>query len=207
MELTAQQKLLESAIEVFAQKGYRDTKIADIVKGAGANIAAVNYHFGSKDKIFLAALRQAFAEADAVYPSRGKGGREYSAKEKIATLARAVLLRSFDSGKAGHFNRIMCRTMHTPGSPVELILKEVEQLEISYLEAAIAEYLDTESKQLISWAIAHFIALATAVSKYQESMIEMVPASATREQIDCFIETQITSIFAAIDTLPKEFPE
>ena len=39
----AKEKLIESAIKVFAERGYREGKVADIVKGADANIAAVNY--------------------------------------------------------------------------------------------------------------------------------------------------------------------
>ena len=40
--------LLEVACEVFAQMGYQGTTIAEISRRAGANIAAVNYHFGNK---------------------------------------------------------------------------------------------------------------------------------------------------------------
>ncbi len=140
MKLDAKEKLIRSAIEVFAEQGYRDGKIANIVKGAGANIAAVNYHFGSKDQLFVAALRQAFADADEIYPSRGGLPDSASAEKKIAAVARAVLIRSFDEGKAGNFNRIMSRTMHVPGSPVEMILIEVEDFELKYLSLELAKF-------------------------------------------------------------------
>lgn len=45
-------KLLDAACEVFAQKGFRDARIAAICKKAGANVAAVNYYFGDKENLY-----------------------------------------------------------------------------------------------------------------------------------------------------------
>lgn len=208
MKPDAKEKLIRSAIDVFAERGYRDGKIADIVKGAGANIAAVNYHFGSKDKLFVAALRQAFADADAVYPSKGGLSDTASAEDKVAVIARAILLRSFDAGQAGDFNRIMSRTMHVPDSPVEMILTEVQEFELKHLSEVISELLDSKSTQLISWAVAVFISLATMVSKCPVGGIEYLFKNEPQQsQIDAMIESQVAAIFAALKSLPKEFPK
>ena len=207
MKQDVKEKLIHSAIEVFSQKGYRDGKIAHIVKGAGANISAVNYHFGSKDQLFLAALRQAFADADEVYPSRGGLAESATAEEKVAAVARAVLIRSFDEGKAGNFNRIMSRTMHVPGSPVEMILTEVQGFELKYLSEILADFLETKSQQLIGWALAVFISLATMISKCPEGAKEYLFSKEPKQsQIDTMIEYQIKAIFAALKVIPKEFP-
>ena len=53
------QKLLDAACEVFAEKGFREAKITEICRRAGANVAAVNYYFGDKDSLYVAAWRQA----------------------------------------------------------------------------------------------------------------------------------------------------
>ena len=42
-------RLLDAAGAIFADKGFRDATTAEICRRAKANIAAVNYHFGSKD--------------------------------------------------------------------------------------------------------------------------------------------------------------
>jgi len=205
------ENLIRSAIEVFAQQGYRGGKIADIVKGAGANIAAVNYHFGSKDKLFVAALRQAHRKADEIYPSSGGLAEDASAKEKIGAAARAILRRSFDVGVAGDFNRIMSRTMNVVGSPIEMILEEVEQLELKHISTVIAEFLNTTSEQMISWGVAVFLSLATMVSKCPAGVVNKIFQSEDEErpsesQIDAMIQSQINAIFVALDSLPKKLP-
>jgi AcrR family transcriptional regulator len=49
-----QAKLLDAAEELFAEEGINRTSLRAITSRAGANLAAVNYHFGSKDGLVLA---------------------------------------------------------------------------------------------------------------------------------------------------------
>lgn len=56
------QKLLDVACQVFAEKGFREAKITEICRRAGANVAAVNYYFGDKDSLYVAAWRQAIEQ-------------------------------------------------------------------------------------------------------------------------------------------------
>ena len=52
-------KLLEAAGEEFAAKGYEAASIRKICDRVGANSAAVNYHFGSKEQLYVAAVLEA----------------------------------------------------------------------------------------------------------------------------------------------------
>src|SRR3972149_6794226 len=47
------QRILEAAIEVFAQKGYHDTAVDDIVRASDTSKGAVYFHFPNKQGIFL----------------------------------------------------------------------------------------------------------------------------------------------------------
>src|SRR5260370_37608549 len=51
-------KLLEVAGRVFADRGYQATTIREICQRAGANVAAVNYHFGDKLGLYTEILHQ-----------------------------------------------------------------------------------------------------------------------------------------------------
>ena len=52
------QKLLDAACHVFAEKGFWEAKITEICRRAEANVAAVNYYFGDKESLYVAAWRQ-----------------------------------------------------------------------------------------------------------------------------------------------------
>jgi TetR/AcrR family transcriptional regulator, regulator of cefoperazone and chloramphenicol sensitivity len=52
-------RLLEAAGEEFAEKGFDGATVRSICARAGANIAAVNYHFGDKEQLYLQAIIEA----------------------------------------------------------------------------------------------------------------------------------------------------
>jgi len=49
-------RLVEAAEKLFAEKGFEAVSVRDITKEAGANVAAVNYHFGSRDGLVVAVM-------------------------------------------------------------------------------------------------------------------------------------------------------
>ena len=65
------QNLLMAAGEIFAAKGFRETTIAEICKQAEANTAAVSYHFGSKEALYVESWRYAFSQSLSLYPPDG----------------------------------------------------------------------------------------------------------------------------------------
>jgi AcrR family transcriptional regulator len=51
-------KILDAAEHLFAEHGYRGTSVRAITDLAGANLAAVGYHFGSKAELLAAVVRR-----------------------------------------------------------------------------------------------------------------------------------------------------
>ena len=48
-KISTRERILETALMLFVHKGPAGTSMREITKTAGVNLAAVNYHFGSKD--------------------------------------------------------------------------------------------------------------------------------------------------------------
>jgi AcrR family transcriptional regulator len=65
-----QQQLLDAAQAIFAEVGFHDATIRQICERAGANPAAVHNHFGDKQTLSRAAMRQTCLTATAHYPLR-----------------------------------------------------------------------------------------------------------------------------------------
>lgn len=56
------QDLLAGAKQCIAEKGYSRTTARDITAASGANLAAIGYHFGSKEALLNAAILESFDE-------------------------------------------------------------------------------------------------------------------------------------------------
>ena len=58
---STRRRLLEIAEEVFAERGFERTSLRDLTRRAGANLASVSYHFGSKTGLLEALLGRKIA--------------------------------------------------------------------------------------------------------------------------------------------------
>lgn len=89
-------RLLTAAIDAFAAKGYRDATIEDICARAGANIAAVNYHFGSKKALYIETWRHCFAESVRKHSPDGGVPAAASPEARLRGLVKALVSRIAD---------------------------------------------------------------------------------------------------------------
>ncbi|MEV6556271.1 TetR/AcrR family transcriptional regulator [Nocardia sp. NPDC051756] len=55
--------LLAAAKQCLAERGYARTTVRDIVAASGTNLAAINYHFGTRDKLLTQAMMETTASA------------------------------------------------------------------------------------------------------------------------------------------------
>ena len=69
--IETRKRVLQAACEVFAARGYRDATVAAICRKAGANSAAINYHFNDKESLYVEVWRQSADEAMRLYPLDG----------------------------------------------------------------------------------------------------------------------------------------
>jgi AcrR family transcriptional regulator len=123
--IESSERLLKVASEVFAEKGYRDTTIAEICKRAGSNGAAINYHFKSKDGLYAAVWKNAFKEAMKIYPPDGGLSSDVPANQKLRALIYSNLHRMLDDGRLGCSGQILLREMAEPTEVIGQILHDV----------------------------------------------------------------------------------
>jgi AcrR family transcriptional regulator len=88
-------RLLEAAAAVFARKGYGDATVAEICDEAGANISAVNYHFGTKEELYRSAWQHAFIQA-IPYPKSAECGSNATPEEHLHRYITILIRRIAD---------------------------------------------------------------------------------------------------------------
>lgn len=97
-EVGTKGRLLQAAREVFAEYGLRDAKVRDICAQAGANVAAVNYYFGSKEKLYMAVLADYLERGHQKYPADMGIGPDAKPEQRLKAYVRSVLHRMMGDG-------------------------------------------------------------------------------------------------------------
>jgi len=118
-------RLLLTAAQLFAARGFRRVTVREICRDARANVAAVNYYFGDKEQLYLAVLRSVPDAHAEKYPSgRGLNGNA-TAEERLRAYIESLLHRVFDPGRPGWHARIIAREMVEPTHALDSLLEEV----------------------------------------------------------------------------------
>ncbi len=124
-------RLIDAAAALFAERGFHGTKVRDIAERARVNLAAANYHFGSKEALYIEVMRAQFATLSALLVARGaarsadelaKAGRD----ELIALLrARiAAMLELLLGPPVGLHGTLMLREMSDPSAALPVIVEQ-----------------------------------------------------------------------------------
>jgi AcrR family transcriptional regulator len=134
-------QLLEAAGEVFAEVGFRNATVREICRRAGANVAAVNYHFGDKETLYVEVLRHTQQKAFAKYPPLLGVAADASPEEKLSAFVHSFLLRIFDEGSIAWFGKMMSREMVEPTAALDSLVAERLQPMANLLQGLVAEIL------------------------------------------------------------------
>jgi TetR/AcrR family transcriptional regulator, regulator of cefoperazone and chloramphenicol sensitivity len=105
-------RILESAGELFAERGFDATNVRDITSSAGTNLAAVNYHFGNKERLYVEAVRHAARSCDASAPMPRWTDEE--PEQRLRDFIRAFLERVLRSDKPAWHRLLIFREVAQP---------------------------------------------------------------------------------------------
>jgi TetR/AcrR family transcriptional regulator, regulator of cefoperazone and chloramphenicol sensitivity len=138
-------RLLAAAAELFAARGFHSTTMRDIAARARVNLAASNYHYGSKKALYLAVLRAQFAEIHTELRRRGAPASQRLVRlghnelvELLHTRGK-VMLDLLIGPPPGLHGTLMQREMSDPSDALPVIVKEFVLPMVRDVEQIVAQ--------------------------------------------------------------------
>ncbi len=132
-------QLLAAAAGVFAGRGFRHATVRDICRIAGANLAAIRYHFGDKEALYAAVLHEtapAPATPPAGYPT---GSTLPPPATQLGTFIHTFLARIAEEGIAGHHGCIMAREMVDPTPALDELVQHFIRPQHEWLQRLVRD--------------------------------------------------------------------
>jgi AcrR family transcriptional regulator len=156
-------RLLDAAEALFMEHGYEATSLRAITAAAGVNLAAVNYHFGSKEELFQAVLTRRLdpmnqERLDILTRLESEAAPDPLPCDRILSAMFVPALRlARDPERGGKdFLRLLGRAYADPAPFIRKFLAGQYAVMIARFKAAFARALPDLPKKELSWRL-HFI--------------------------------------------------
>lgn len=122
-EEDTRKRLLRAGAAVFVERGFHRATVREIVARAEANLAAVNYHFGDKKRLYGAVLEHTARAALQKHPPYGGLLESAPPEEQLGAFIHAFLRRLFDRDAV--YGKLMARELVEPTIALKGIVEQV----------------------------------------------------------------------------------
>jgi AcrR family transcriptional regulator len=185
--------ILDAAERLYAERGFGDVTLRDIVAAAGVNLAAVNYHFGSKDELIaelfvtrgVATNRARLAELKAVEEA-GNGRADVRAilHALVGPTLRGCLGPANEQSTAARF---MIRASIESVPPI----RRIKNREVDHLRkfaAAMRRSLPDCDEADIYWGLHFALAMAHQTTRDTERLTKLSEGQCAINDVEAVIE-------------------
>ena len=200
-------RILDAAEELFMQHGFEATSMRQLTAQAGANLAAVNYHFGSKDALIEAVFRRRLdamnaariAELDRMEKQeKDSGGRGPSPRQIIGAFV-GVSLRMIEDSKSGgrNFIRLLGRTYTDPQKPIRALIGQLYAPAMERFKAAFERALPQMPRDELIWRM-HFMFGTLAYTLAATDTVQLIAGCKPEDRYDAaLLEARLSAFLQA----------
>jgi len=115
-------RLLQKAVEVFAEYGFRDATVREICSRANVNVASVNYYFRSKEALYNQAVAFAFEEANRLYPQNAALDTGLPPEQRLGLFIDNFLHKLLDDSHLGLHSKLITREISDPTKALDEVI-------------------------------------------------------------------------------------
>jgi len=140
-------RVLEAAGRIFAERGFRDATVRDICQAAQVNLAAVNYHFGDKERLYVESVKLAhrMRMQQVPMPDWPPGT---SGAVKLHGFIYAFLCRVLADDGQGWESQLMMRELAQPTVACEELVREYIRPHFTLLQRIIDDLVPRETSEV-----------------------------------------------------------
>jgi TetR/AcrR family transcriptional regulator, regulator of cefoperazone and chloramphenicol sensitivity len=138
-ESSARGRILDVAGRLFADRGFRKVTVRDICRAARVNVAAVNYHFGDKLRLYGEVLESAAGVMRDTTEAARQAGEGLPAEERLRRYLAIFVGRLLAAGGSTRIHRLIHREMNDPTPALNRLVERGVRPRIEYLAGLVAE--------------------------------------------------------------------
>jgi len=143
-DLETRERLLRTGQRLFAERGFKRVTIREVCRGARANVAAVNYHFGNKLGLYREVVQVAIDALRATTDAAKEVAEGCPAEEKLRRFVHVYVRRLLATTPDDWIHRLINREIADPTTAIDAIVDQGIRPRLDYLTEVVAELMDRE---------------------------------------------------------------
>ena len=200
------QRILDAAERLFAKDGYHQTSLRSITSEAEVNLAAVNYHFGSKEVLLEEVFKRRLIPLNAIRKSHLEKVREQAhdanCRPEVADILRAFIVPTVrfccEEPGAEHFSTLVGRAIAEPDDTVRNVFIHHIMPLFNLLFSLLQEALPDLDRDTVFWRL-HFALGATTHTMRLLGRLDLLPEGLNRQiQIDVLLDELMAFVTAGV---------
>ncbi len=204
-------RLLDAAEQLFSEHGFDGASVRDIASTAGCNIAAVNYYFGGKDKLYTEVWRRQLvqmrdARLNAVEQVMSESGSKPVLEDLLRSFANAFVGPFRDESRSRRFMNLMAREMIDQRVPVNLFVDEVVKPTMGAVRGALLKACpgldETKIPLIIVFLAGQLMHVVHIKAMFDQTEMAEMPAFDLNEAVDNIVKFSAAGIraYANVET-------
>jgi AcrR family transcriptional regulator len=195
-------RILDVAEELFMLHGFEGASMRLLTSQAGVNLAAINYHFGSKDALIEALFRRRLdpmnaARIDALDRLEAEGQAPAAAAIIRAFIGPSLRLMEDATGGGRNFIRLLGRTYTEPTKPIRILIGQLYAPAMQRYKAALQRALPDMPGEELVWRM-HFMFGTLAYTLAATDTVQLIAGCKPEDRYDArLIEERLTAFLAA----------
>jgi len=197
-------RILDAAEELFMQHGFEGTSMRLLTAKAAVNLAAVNYHFGSKDALIEALFRRRLDPMNAARLAALEKLETDSAGRPLAAegIIRAFVgesLRMIEDNRSGgrNFIRLLGRTYTEPAKSIRALIGQMYAPTIERYKTALERALPQMPREELVWRM-HFMFGTLSYTLAATDAVQLIAGAKPEDRHDArLLEDRLTAFLAA----------
>ncbi len=197
-------RILDAAEELFMQHGFEGTSMRLLTTRAAVNLAAVNYHFGSKDALIEAVFRRRLdpmnaARIAALEKVESEAAGRPLAPEAIIRAFVGESLRMIEDAKGGgrNFIRLLGRTYTEPAKAIRALIGQMYAPTMERYKAALERALPQMPREELVWRM-HFMFGTLSYTLAATDAVQLIAGCKPEDRHDArLLEDRLTAFLAA----------
>jgi AcrR family transcriptional regulator len=147
--LRTRMRLMDAALDLLAERGEEGVTLRELTDAAGANVAAVSYHFGSLKALSDAAIEDALERyLDAQQEAVSELAPESTLEELVAAFARPMIRALSVGGRDLAVMRLVARSGIDPPQGWDRLAGRFDRIRADCLRVLKANVPDLKDKDL-----------------------------------------------------------